>query len=87
MVSSVMTGGIERVTPNNTNRSLSHVNSLCIKTKKNANKPKYLLRTTKGLWQPIRDHSEDGRYLKSHTCTNATSNYSLAKKKHTKLTF
>lgn len=55
------------------------------KQKKNANKPKYLLRTTKGLWQPTTDHSEDSRYLKGHICTNAISNYSLAKKNTTYL--
>lgn len=66
MASSVMTGGIEWVTPINTNQSLTCKFSVHQDKQTNANKPKYRLRTTKGPWQPTTDPSEEGRYLKGH---------------------
>lgn len=72
-------GGIDWVTPINTNQSLTCKFSVHQDKKKMLTSQSYRLRTTKGLWQPTTDHSKDNRYLKGHICTNAISNYSLVK--------
>ena len=59
----------------------SHINSLYMKIT-NANKPKYLIRTKKGLWEPTTDHSMGMTDTQRVIYTNAISNYSLVKRNY-----